>query len=388
MKINFISSKQSNETRDMFSKSDNYEIMMGVDVNEIIKNLFNSLLKRYQGVLQESMRGSDFVFDYIESMNYIFRKVDLKRSGSYIETPEWIKKKRATRNCHNTKDNECFQYVITIALNYDEIKENHYRVKKVKPFVDKYDWTDINFPSHVNDWKKFALNNKSIALNVLYIPEGEKTIRQAYKSKSNLTRENQVILIMITDGEKWHYLTVRRLSALLKGITSKHDGDFYCLYCFHSYASEKSLEKHMNVCEHKDYCYIKMPKKGETLKYHPGVKSMKAPFIICADIESLLRKMDTCSNDPSKSSTEKNKCVDIHFLLTVHLIKQNNKLDYYRGKDYLKRFCQDLRKHANSIINFEKKGMIELTNLSIILKINALYGKNHFMKIKKIITLK
>ena len=82
----------------------------------------------------------------------------------------------------------------------------------------------------------------------------------AYKSKYNLKREHQVILLMITDGEKWHYLTVRRLSALLKGITSRHDGDFCCLNCFDSYASKKSLEKHMKVCENKDYCYIEMPK--------------------------------------------------------------------------------------------------------------------------------
>ena len=73
-----------------------------------------------------------------------------------------------------------------------------------------------NFSSHVGNWKKFELNNKSIALNVLYIPEGEKTIRHAYKSKYKLTRKNQVVLLMITDGEKWHYLTVTSLSALLK----------------------------------------------------------------------------------------------------------------------------------------------------------------------------
>ena len=139
----------------------------------------------------------------------------------------------------------------------------------------------------------------------MYVPEAEKTLRHAYKSKYNLTRENQVILLMISDGEKWHYLTVRSLSALLKGITSKHEDGSYCLNCFYSFASKKSLEKHMKVCEDKDYCYIEIPKKGESLKYHPGVKSMKAPYIIVADIESLLRKMDTCANDPSKSSTEK-----------------------------------------------------------------------------------
>ena len=87
MKINFISSKNFNDTRDVHNKSDNVEIMMGAETNEIIKNLFNSLLQRYQKGLEESMKGSDFMFDYVDSLNYIFhKKKDLKKSGSYIET--------------------------------------------------------------------------------------------------------------------------------------------------------------------------------------------------------------------------------------------------------------------------------------------------------------
>ena len=208
----------------------------------------------------------------------------MKRSGSYIETPAWIKKKKATINVKND-DDKCFQYAVTVALNCDKIKKH---------------WSEINFPSNAGDWKKFELNNKSIALNVLYVPEGEKTIRHAYKSKYNLKCENQVILLMISDGEKWHYLAVRSLSALLKGVTSNHKGDSYYLNCFHSYRTKEALEKHIKVCEDKDYCYIEMPKKGTSLKYHPGVKSVRAPFAIYADLESLLKKMDTCTNDPDK----------------------------------------------------------------------------------------
>ena len=88
----------------MYSKSDKFEIMIGANTNEIMRNLFNSLLRRYQGGLQEFMRGSEFMFDYVESLNYIFHKVDLKRSGSYIETPEWLKRKGATINCQNDDD--------------------------------------------------------------------------------------------------------------------------------------------------------------------------------------------------------------------------------------------------------------------------------------------
>ena len=67
---------------------------------------------------------------------------------------------------------------------------------------------------------------------------------------------------MITDGKKWHYLAVERLSALLGGITSKYAGDFYCLNCFHSFKTETKLKKHKNVCENHDYCYIEMPKEN------------------------------------------------------------------------------------------------------------------------------
>ena len=67
MKLNFTSSRDFIESRDMFSKSDNFEIIMGGNTNEINRNIFNSILRRYQGGLHESMRGSEFVFDYVES---------------------------------------------------------------------------------------------------------------------------------------------------------------------------------------------------------------------------------------------------------------------------------------------------------------------------------
>ena len=85
---------------------------------------------------------------------------------------------------------------------------------------------------------------------------------------------------------------------------------------------------------------------------------MKAPYTIVADIEHLLRKMDTCANDSSKSSTEKkneHEMCGYSLFTDCSFDKNNNKLDYYRGKDSLKRFCQDLKKQAKSIIDLEKR---------------------------------
>ena len=79
------------------------------------------------------------------------------------------------------------------------------------------------------------------------------------------------------------------LSALFRGITGNNNGDFYCLNCFKSYTTENKLKKHKKVCETHDYCYVQMPEEGnKILKYNHGEKSMNFPFIIYADLESLL----------------------------------------------------------------------------------------------------
>ena len=96
-----------------------------------------------------------------------------------MDSPDWIKNKKATINPKN-KDNECFKYAITAALNHEKIKNNPYRISKLKPFINNYNWKDIKFPSHSKEWKKFEQNNKTIAINILFVPHNTKQIRPAY----------------------------------------------------------------------------------------------------------------------------------------------------------------------------------------------------------------
>ena len=128
-------------------------------------------------------------------------------------------------------------------MNHKQIENYPERISNLKPYIDQYDWKGINFPpKHEKDWKNFESNNRSIALNVLYISYNTEEIARAYISKYNPNRKNQVILLMITDGKKWHYLAVKSLSALLRGIASNNNGDFYCLNCFHSYSTKNKLK--------------------------------------------------------------------------------------------------------------------------------------------------
>ena len=167
---------------------------------------------------------------------------------------------------------------------------------------------------------------------------------------------------MITNGEKWHYLTVKNLPGLLRRITSTHKENFYCLNCFHSYRTKNKLEPHKKVCENHDYCNVEMPTKDNNIiKYNQGEKCIKLSFVVYVDLECLLEKISACQNNPNESSTtEINKHIPSAYSIFTHCSfdRAKNKLNHYRGKDCMKKVSKDLREHATKIINFEKKKMI------------------------------
>ena len=126
----------------------------------------------------------------------------MKRGESYIKSPEWLKNKKATINPQNENDDNCFQYAITVALNHQNIVRDLQGISKNKPLINQYNWKRIEIPTEQKNWKKFEQNNKTIALNILFVPYNTKTIRLAYKSEYNNERENQGILLMIRDNKK------------------------------------------------------------------------------------------------------------------------------------------------------------------------------------------
>ena len=289
--ISFISEKpNSNEIRVMFTRSTPEEFISGSETDEVAEKLFMSILQKYQDNLQNKMKGSDFIFNGINYLYYDLNRITISKGGSYIESPKWLKDKKCTINNKNT-DNKRFQYATTLALNINSIDKHHQRISKIKPFIDNYNWNDINFPAAKKDWNKFEAINKNVALNILYVPFSTKKIEIAYKSKYNLIRDNQIMLLMISNGENWHYLVVKNLSGLLRGISSNHNSDYYCLNCFQSYRTENKLNVHKKICENHDYCNIEMPSPSNNIiKYNSGEKSLELPFIIYADLECLLKK--------------------------------------------------------------------------------------------------
>ena len=167
---------------------------------------------------------------------------------------------------------------------------------------------------------------------------------------------------MIQNAEEWHFLSAKELSALL--IISKHCGGFYCLHCLHSFSIENNCEYHKKVCQNKDFCNAVAPSEDTKVLELKIQKSDKTPFIVHADLQCLIEKIDGCKNNPKSSSTSKvGKHIPSSFSMSAIFPSKSmeNKHDEYRGKDCMKNFCESLREHALKMINFKKKKMKLLT---------------------------
>ena len=158
--------------------------------------------------------GSNFVFEIVDLLPYHIHKASLKRGNLYINPPEWIANKKSTINTKN-EDDKCFKYFIIVALHYTEFKSHPERLSNMIHFFScDCNWEGIEFPTGTKDWKRFQKNNETIALNILQAPHNKTKISHAYKSEYNKKRKrkNQVLLLMTSDGEKWHYIALKRKS--------------------------------------------------------------------------------------------------------------------------------------------------------------------------------
>ena len=136
--INFISSKDTDEECVMHSKSNNIEIMVNYKADEVIEEIFQLLLSRNYIGLETSMKGSEFVFNCVRLLYYKRHKINPNWGGSYIDSPNWIKSKKATINPVNKKANTYFRYAVTVALNQENIVGQPERMTNVKSFIDRY----------------------------------------------------------------------------------------------------------------------------------------------------------------------------------------------------------------------------------------------------------
>ena len=150
----------------------------------------------------------------------------------------------------------------------------------------------------------FEKNNPTIALNVFYIKEMEKC--SAYISKISSNCEQQIILLMISNKEKegWHYLAAKKTICIIERNNLKNNGDSYYLNCLPFFRTKISLSLMKKYVKIKIFAELYYHLK-KIINFNKCMKSDKTSCIIYADLESLIKKIDGCANNPEKSSTTK-----------------------------------------------------------------------------------
>ena len=161
-----------------------------------------------------------------------------------------------------------------------------------------------------------------------------------------------ISMILNGDTQRWHCLAIKKLSALLRATTSKHYDEFYCLNCLFSFTTKNKFQSHKRACENKNFCNIIMLSQNtKILEFNQYHKSDKAPFIIYAYLEFIIKNVDWCKNNPENSSTTKVS----EYIPSGFSISTIKKTDRYTRNECMKKFCEFLRDHAMKINNFKKK---------------------------------
>ena len=259
----------------------------------------------------------------------------------------------------------CLPIVATIHNN--EIDHNPNRITKLAPFIKKYNWNGINFPTEQKDWDRFEQNNKDAALNIFSTHSTKKKIDIVKTSKHNNTRKHKVILLIISDEDNnWHYICVKNLKALCRDVFSNNHGGYYCLNCLHACRTKNKLKIHERLCLNNKYCQLKLPSlHNNKLKYKTDEKSIKIPRVIFADLECLLKNNNDLKNDLDSDNTyrfKENLHVPSGYGLYLLRSYDQNLLTHYRGTDCMKKFVRALKVMIKMISKSKKANKIGLTS--------------------------
>ena len=169
---------------------DNY-IRVEIPFNSLITEFFeasdiNDLIQRMLAYIKAQTENpkfpeSGFTLDKIMHLCRNFHKLALTRGGSYIELPKWLKSKKAVIKTQN-KDEECFKWAVIGAFHHEEIKKDHQRISRLRPYEKQYNWEGLEFPVSIKKIDKFEKNNPGIAVNVLFSNKKNQNIYTARRS--------------------------------------------------------------------------------------------------------------------------------------------------------------------------------------------------------------
>ena len=346
-------------------------ILEGTDEEEVYDEMVGEIEAEIQKV--GDAVGSGWQFVEVEKLVLHTTRWEPINGSSYIPLDPYLANKKAIINMKN-EDDKCFMWSVLRALypkdNHPERIDNDLKSKQ-----NTLNMKGICYPVDLKAIDRFETQNPNISISVV----GYNKIDLVHPIKiSKCTGcDYDIVLLLLKEAvkgengkieEKTHYTLVKNISALIASQKNNHEHKRHiCLNCFNSFNSPDSLNKHKEYCYNNECVKINMPPPGTFLRFKNFLHSEKAPFVIYADFESLIKPMDNCNQDPNKSYTKKyQKHEPISFSYYI-----NSSIDgvyksilrkYTKTKeedaDAMDVFIKWLEEDVKAIVNIKKKEII------------------------------
>ena len=255
---------------------------------------------------------------------------------------------------------ECFKWAVIAAMEWKDIGDHPERISKLRRYEDDFDWDGMKFPASIRGIKRSESRN-DITINILAFKD-----KKVYICRKGKEYDRVANLMLITDNNKKNYVVIKSLRRLLSRQNNKQkESQHFCINYLQGFAEKKSRDEHYVYCRSNEAVRIEKPNRKPIVQYLDGQYQFKVPFMMYADLESILEPIQGASNNPNISST---RGVNIHtpsgWCIYSHFSYGNltNPLTQYRGLDCVNEFCKHIISEAKRLYNsFLEKPMAPLT---------------------------
>ena len=354
-----------------FHSKDLKLVLEGTDISELYNEMVDEIEEEIQKVA--NTEGSGWVFADVISLVLHITRWEPIYGSSYIPLDPYLANKKAIINMKN-EDDKCFMWCVLRAL-YPKNDHPERIDKDLKSKQDNINMKGICYPVNFRAIDRFEDLNPNISISVLGYNKEEGVF--PLKISKYTGCDNDIVLLLLKEAvkgengeikEKTHYTLVKNKSALIASQKNNHKGKRHlCLNCFNSFNTSESLNKHKEYCYENKSVKTTMPPPGTYLEFKNFHHSEKAPFVVYADFESLIKSMDYCNPDPNKSYTKKYQkhepiSFSYYILCSIDGVYKPVLRKYTqtkpKGANAIDVFIKWLEEDVKAIANIEPKEMI------------------------------
>ena len=312
-------------------------IINNPEINESLEASKQNVLNKIAVWISE---GSGWTIQSVDNHYLNVVKYQPMKGSSYIKLPQELRNSSKGLINMKNEDNECFRWCHIRHLNPQD--KYPQRIKKVdKQYIENLNYSGIEFPVATKQYNKIEKQN---AININVFGYEDKQPYPIYVSKEK--NEDCLNLLLITENENKHYVLIKDFNKFMYNQTKHKERKHFCMHCLQCFSSERVLTNHKENCIQVNGTQaIKMPDKNNNiLKFNNFHKQLPVPFVIYADFEAIIEKIQGCQRHNDKSYTEAyQKHTDCGYgykVVCCYDDKYTKPIQIYRGEKAVYKFME------------------------------------------------